>query len=120
MLDASFDEKQLISKNDSIQLLTSPSKIKGKTESATTFIGADSFKELVEKSSAFIDKSMFIKEFVNKPVKTLLVTCPRRWGKSINMDMVKTFLEIELDNDKKRYKDKKTSVVITSSFKEKS
>ena len=27
----------------------------------------------------------------------MLITCPHRWGKTVNMEMLKTFLEIEMD-----------------------
>ena len=66
----------------------------------------NSFKELVEESSIFIDKAMLIKEFMDHSAQVLLITCPRRWSKSINMDMIKTFFEIEADTNGNRYKDK--------------
>ena len=73
---------------------------------AKTAIGVTTFKKLVEESTIFVDKSLLIKEFVENSAEVLLVTCPRRWGKSINMDMIKTFLEIEVDSDGKKYSDK--------------
>ena len=46
----------------------------------------------------FVDKSMFIKEFLAASSgKVVLITRPRRWGKSLNMDMLKRFLSIEVD-----------------------
>jgi hypothetical protein len=71
-----------------------------------TAIGVNTFKKLVEESTIFVDKSLLIKEFVENSAEVLLVTCPRRWGKSINMDMIKTFLEIEVDSDGNKYSDK--------------
>jgi predicted hydrocarbon binding protein len=73
---------------------------------AKTAIGVNTFKKLVEESTIFVDKSLLIKEFVENSAEVLLVTCPRRWGKSINMDMIKTFLEIEVDSDGNKYSDK--------------
>lgn len=58
------------------------------------FLGGD-FEELVLKSSIFADKSLFIKEVVDDAAKVILITMPRRWGKSVNMDMLRRFLEIE-------------------------
>lgn len=62
-----------------------------------TSIGADTFRELVEKSTVIVDKSLLIKEFLQNVNKVNLITYPRRWGKTINMDMLKTFLELEVD-----------------------
>jgi hypothetical protein len=85
--------------------VTSPAKKKTYTETKTA-IGVTTFKKLVKESTIFIDKSLLIKEFIESPAEVLLITCPRRWGKSINMDMIKTFLEIEVDKEGKRYTDK--------------
>lgn len=89
---------------------TARKKVKMETKLA---LGAYSFKELVKKSSIFIDKSLLIKQFLNHPAKALLITCPRRWGKSTNMSMIKTFFEIEVDEKGNKYLDKTT----TSNYK---
>lgn len=87
----------------------SPAKRKAKTES-TTAIGVCEFKKLLEQSTIFIDKTLLIKDFLQSPAQVLLITCPRRWGKSINMDMIKTFLEIEVNECGEKYKDKKSTI----------
>ena len=47
------------------------------------------FKELVENSNGlFVDKSLFIKEIIDSKTDPLLITRPRRWGKTINMNML--------------------------------
>lgn len=61
--------------------------------------GSDNFKNLVLKSDMFVDKSMFIKEIVESSPDVLLITRPRRWGKSMNMSMLQKFLEIETDEN---------------------
>lgn len=83
-------------------------KRKAKTES-TTAIGVSEFKKLLEQSTIFIDKTLLIKDFLQSPAQVLLITCPRRWGKSINMDMIKTFLEIEVNERGEKYQDKKST-----------
>ena len=60
-------------------------------------VGSSSFNKLVLNSDLFVDKSLFIKEFIENSGDVLLITRPRRWGKSLNMDMLKSFLEIEVD-----------------------
>jgi hypothetical protein len=60
-------------------------------------IGSDDFKTLLLDSDVFVDKSLLIKEVLEDSGKIILITRPRRWGKSLNMDMVRRFLEIEID-----------------------
>ena len=61
-------------------------------------IGSDDFKELIE-SGDYVDKSLFIKDIIHDKHKVLLITRPRRWGKSSNMSLLKTFLELEVDQE---------------------
>ena len=60
------------------------------------YTGGD-FAKVVEHSSIFVDKSLFIKEIIEDPSETILITMPRRWGKSLNLDMLRRFLSIEFD-----------------------
>uniref|UniRef100_A0A8D9BPQ3 AAA-ATPase-like domain-containing protein n=1 Tax=Cacopsylla melanoneura TaxID=428564 RepID=A0A8D9BPQ3_9HEMI len=61
-------------------------------------IGTSSFSQLV-KNKSFVDKTLLIKDFVTSGETAILITCPRRFGKSTNMDMIKTFLEIEVNDN---------------------
>ena len=60
-------------------------------------VGTDNFAKLLLKSTVFVDKSLFIKEFLEDGGDVVLITRPRRWGKSLNMDMLARFLAIEVD-----------------------
>ena len=61
-------------------------------------VGTDSFAKLLSVSNVFVDKSLFIKEFLEESGgEVVLITRPRRWGKSLNMDMLRCFLSIEVD-----------------------
>ena len=61
-------------------------------------VGTDSFAKLLSVSNVFVDKSMFIQEFLEESGgEVVLITRPRRWGKSLNMDMLRCFLSIEVD-----------------------
>lgn len=62
-----------------------------------TAIGADTFRELVEHSTVFVDKTMLIHEYLSNSNKITLITYPRHWGKTINMDMIRSFLELKVD-----------------------
>ena len=59
-------------------------------------IGIEDFKELIEKEYYYVDKTMFIKNVLEE--KVVLYTRPRRFGKSLNMDMLKAFFEIGADS----------------------
>ncbi|HJD56513.1 MAG TPA: AAA family ATPase, partial [Rickettsia endosymbiont of Sericostoma sp. HW-2014] len=61
------------------------------------FVGTDDFKALLLNSDIFVDKSLMIKELLEDSGAVTLITRPRRWGKSLNMDMVRRFFEIEVD-----------------------
>ena len=61
-------------------------------------VGTDNFAKLLSQGNVFVDKSMFIKEFLEASSgEVVLITRPRRWGKSLNMDMLQRFLSIEVD-----------------------
>ena len=54
-------------------------------------IGIDNFKELREKACYFIDKSEIIKDMLTR--KIYLATRPRRFGKTLNLDMMRYFFD---------------------------
>ena len=65
-------------------------------------VGTDNFADLLLTSDVFVDKSMFIKEFLEASSgKVVLIARPRRWGKSLNMDMLKCFLTLEVNEQGK-------------------
>jgi hypothetical protein len=57
-------------------------------------IGISDFKELIEGKYIFADKTLLIKELIDDGAKVLLITRPRRFGKTLNMSMLYYFLEI--------------------------
>ncbi|WP_425360440.1 MULTISPECIES: AAA family ATPase [unclassified Candidatus Tisiphia] len=60
-------------------------------------VGTDEFYDLLVNSDVFVDKSLMIKELLEDSGKVILITRPRRWGKSLNMNMLQKFFEIEVD-----------------------
>ena len=54
-------------------------------------IGISDFKKLIEDNYLFVDKSELIKEFWESQAQTLLMPRPRRFGKTLNMSMIKYF-----------------------------
>uniref|UniRef100_UPI0040564476 AAA family ATPase n=1 Tax=Agathobacter sp. TaxID=2021311 RepID=UPI0040564476 len=69
-------------------------------------IGVSNFKELVDKYY-YVDKTLMLKEFIDSRPKVSLFTRPRRFGKTLAMDMVKTFFEISDNDNTKYFKNKK-------------
>ena len=55
-------------------------------------IGIDDLAEIREKDLYFVDKSLMIKEFLEMGDKVALITRPRRFGKTLNMSMLREFL----------------------------
>ena len=58
-------------------------------------IGIDDFEKMITKNHYYIDKTLFIKDILIKPGETKLFTRPRRFGKTLNMSMLKYFFEIQ-------------------------
>ncbi len=59
----------------------------------TIALGTDDFKQVVEGNHYLIDKSLFIKEAISESSPVVLLPRPRRWGKTLNMTMLKYFFE---------------------------
>eukprot|EP00569_Conticribra_weissflogii_P019321 CAMPEP_0171447556 /NCGR_PEP_ID=MMETSP0881-20121228/39166_1 /TAXON_ID=67004 /ORGANISM="Thalassiosira weissflogii, Strain CCMP1336" /LENGTH=936 /DNA_ID=CAMNT_0011971969 /DNA_START=135 /DNA_END=2944 /DNA_ORIENTATION=- len=57
------------------------------------------FKDLVTQSTTFADKSLFIKDIIEDSDTVLLLAMPRRWGKTVNLDMLRRFLETPVDGN---------------------
>ena len=59
-------------------------------------VGVSDFTELVREDYCFVDKSLFIQELLDSGDKITLITRPRRFGKTINLNMLCCFLRQEL------------------------
>ena len=55
----------------------------------------------------YVDKTLLIKEIIDERAMVSLFTRPRRFGKSLNMDMIKTFFEISKDDTSRYFKNMK-------------
>lgn len=55
-------------------------------------IGISDFKELITGGYVFADKSLFVKEVIEDGAKVILITRPRRFGKTLNLSMLSYFL----------------------------
>lgn len=72
----------------------------------TIQIGTSDFRELIEGNHYFVDKSLLIKEFIENGAKVILTPRPRRFGKTLNISMLKYFFDIEtIEITKNLFKD---------------
>ena len=58
-------------------------------------LGKSNFKRIIENKSFFVDKSLFVKEVIEEGSEVVLITRPRRFGKSLNFSMLKYFFDIK-------------------------
>ena len=65
-------------------------------------IGLSDFKELIEENFYYFDKTSFIDEVIKDGSKVKLFARPRRFGKTLNMSMLKYFFDITKANENKK------------------
>ncbi|WP_304178475.1 AAA family ATPase [Leptotrichia trevisanii] len=65
-------------------------------------IGISDFKKMREGNYYYIDKSDLIEEILNDGVEVSLFTRPRRFGKTLNMSMIKYFFNLENGNENRK------------------
>lgn len=61
----------------------------------TVSIGAQDFEEIISNNCFYVDKTAFIKEWWENKDKATLITRPRRFGKTLNMNMLERFFSIK-------------------------
>lgn len=61
-------------------------------------IGIENFEEIRTEGYYYVDKTGIMKDLLYKRNKVNLFTRPRRFGKSLNMSMIRSFLEYGADN----------------------
>ena len=66
-------------------------------------IGESNFKGLRMRNNYFIDKSMYIKDIIDNQSRVVLVTRPRRFGKTLNMSMLRYFFDCDVKDSKELF-----------------
>lgn len=61
-------------------------------------IGISDYRKLIQNDYYYVDKTLMIKEFLERKSQVTLVTRPRRFGKTINMSMLAEFFDITKDS----------------------
>ncbi|MBE5871409.1 MAG: AAA family ATPase [Lachnospiraceae bacterium] len=62
-------------------------------------IGYENYKRIIDDGCYYIDKTMLIRDIVEKGGMVTLFTRPRRFGKTLALSMLRTFFEKEYDFD---------------------
>jgi hypothetical protein len=62
-------------------------------------IGESDFKEIIVKQSLYVDKSLFIKALFLETSRVILSTRPRRFGKTLNLSMIRYFTDFNQSNE---------------------
>lgn len=65
-------------------------------------IGIEDYKEMIEEGYCYVDKTLLIRDLLEKKGKVNLFTRPRRFGKTLALTMLKTFFEAEMDEEGKQ------------------
>ena len=63
-------------------------------------IGVDNFEKIIKDGYCYIDKTMFIKELLDLKGEVNLFIRPRRFGKTLNLSMLRYFFEATGDAKK--------------------
>jgi len=66
-------------------------------------IGCSDFKDILENNNYFVDKSLLIKEVIKSGKAVLLLPRPRRFGKTLNLSMLKYYFDIRQPENEKLF-----------------
>ena len=69
-------------------------------------IGTTNYKKICNKYY-YVDKTLLVKEILDESMEISLFTRPRRFGKTLNMDMLRTFFEKTQEDTSVYFQDKK-------------
>ena len=69
-------------------------------------VGVSDYKD-ASSNYYYVDKTMLIRDFLDERAKVSLFTRPRRFGKTLNMDMLRTFFEKSDQDTSVYFQDKK-------------
>lgn len=61
----------------------------------TVAIGVQDFEQLIQNNYFYVDKTKFIKEWWESGDSVTLITRPRRFGKTLTMNMLEHFFSIK-------------------------
>ena len=65
-------------------------------------VGYEDMKRLIDGNMYYVDKTLMIKELIDMAGSVNLYTRPRRFGKTLNLSMLRRFFEMEMGDDGSR------------------
>ncbi len=66
-------------------------------------VGIDDFAKIIEKNLYYVDKTLLAKEILDKKGEVSLFTRPRRFGKTLNLSMLRYYFEDTKDEEQNRH-----------------
>ena len=62
-------------------------------------VGYEDIREIADRNLYYVDKSLMIRELLERGGKVNLFTRPRRFGKTLNLSMIRRFFELERNEE---------------------
>ena len=66
-------------------------------------LGVSDFKQMIKEDIYYVDKTMYIKEIIDNRDNVVLVTRPRRFGKTLNMSMLRYYFDNRVKDSKELF-----------------
>ena len=67
-------------------------------------IGESDFKGLIVRDNYYIDKTMYIKDIIDNQSRVILITRPRRFGKTLNMSTLRYYFDCRAKDSQELFK----------------
>ena len=64
-------------------------------------VGVENFERIIKDGYYYVDKSLLIEEMLENRIPVTLFTRPRRFGKTLNMSMIKYFFDVKNKDENK-------------------
>lgn len=66
-------------------------------------IGVSDYQKFIESNGYFVDKTLFIKEVIDNAHEIMLIPRPRRFGKTLNLSMLRYYFDVRLKDTAKLF-----------------
>jgi len=78
-------------------------------------VGIEDFERIINEDYYYVDKTLLIEELLINRAPVTLFTRPRRFGKTLNMSMIKYFFDVKnKEENKKLFENLKNPVIFIS------
>ena len=64
-------------------------------------VGVENFERIIKDGYYYVDKSLLIEKMLENRTPVTLFTRPRRFGKTLNMSMIKYFFDVKNKDENK-------------------